>query len=57
MQEGDELEKVRSECEDGKQRKTGDRGFKSIAFHAFTLTFVAEWGDRSQLVTVGYLAS
>lgn len=32
-------------------------GFLAVVLKALTLTFVAEWGDRSQLVTMGMAAS
>jgi putative Ca2+/H+ antiporter (TMEM165/GDT1 family) len=60
--EESELEQVEQELNKG---KTSDKEkatlltmiFSPIFIKAFTLTFLAEWGDRSQIATIGLAAS
>ena len=51
-----------SELEDMEKEVSGDNGkrwirripfISPIILKAFLLTFIAEWGDKSQLVTIG----
>jgi putative Ca2+/H+ antiporter (TMEM165/GDT1 family) len=59
----DELEEVESETrkkdeEEGRvNENTHARSAMAVMIEAFTLTFLAEWGDRSQLATIALTAS
>ncbi|MEW5298605.1 MAG: hypothetical protein WDW38_000667 [Sanguina aurantia] len=66
--EESELEQVEAElkgsAKEGEKRKQSDPMssllnmlFSQIFIKAFALTFVAEWGDRSQIATIGLAAS
>lgn len=60
----DELEEVEKEMKESNGdtddkdpvkkpgKKDANSGFKNIFWQAMTLTFVAEWGDRSQIATI-----
>eukprot|EP00932_Pfiesteria_piscicida_P021725 SRR837773.8504.p1 GENE.SRR837773.8504~~SRR837773.8504.p1 ORF type:complete len:229 (-),score=39.47 SRR837773.8504:139-825(-) len=52
----DELEEVENELKDGSP-SAKQRGFTAYAMQAFTLTFLAEWGDRSQISTIALAAA
>mmetsp|Transcript_20829 Transcript_20829/g.45148 ORF Transcript_20829/g.45148 Transcript_20829/m.45148 type:complete len:229 (-) Transcript_20829:28-714(-) len=49
-----ELNDVEAELKEGASKKTS---FYAVMVQAFTLTFVAEWGDRSQISTVALAAA
>uniref|UniRef100_A0A7S4C1J5 GDT1 family protein n=1 Tax=Chrysotila carterae TaxID=13221 RepID=A0A7S4C1J5_CHRCT len=56
----DELEEV--ELELAKKQEQGEDGedelaSRSVLLQAFTLTFLAEWGDRSQIATIALAAA
>ena len=65
LQEGEsELEEVEKELSHGGAGKDAARKsspamrilytlFSQVFLKAFTLTFLAEWGDRSQIATIG----
>merc|ERR1712129_577275 len=53
----DELEEVEQSLKDEKNSKILREGFKGIALQAFMMTFLAEWGDRSQVSTVALAAA
>mmetsp|Transcript_89826 Transcript_89826/g.192623 ORF Transcript_89826/g.192623 Transcript_89826/m.192623 type:complete len:254 (-) Transcript_89826:159-920(-) len=50
MGASEELEEVEKELKDDDKKK-------SILMQAFTLTFLAEWGDRSQIATIALAAA
>lgn len=55
----EELEEVEQEYETDdmeKGRYELRKSFQAVALQAFTLTFLAEWGDRSQLATIALAA-
>ena len=64
---GDELAEVEAELadEDEKKKKKGKKGKKDassfllspVLVETFVITFLAEWGDRSQIATIGLTAS
>ena len=64
---GDELAEVEAELadEDEKKGKKGKKGKKDatsfllspVLVETFVITFLAEWGDRSQIATIGLAAS
>ena len=64
---GDELAEVEAELadEDEKKKKKGKKGKKDassfllspVLVETFVITFLAEWGDRSQIATIGLAAS
>ena len=64
---GDELAEVEAELadEDAKKGKKGKKGKKDatsfllspVLVETFVITFLAEWGDRSQIATIGLAAS
>ena len=64
---GDELAEVEAELadEDEKKKKKGMKGKKDassfllspVLVETFVITFLAEWGDRSQIATIGLAAS
>lgn len=67
-QVSDELEEVEEELlhpkkdedEESQQVVSNNsikRGFSQIAIQSFTLTFLAEWGDRSQIATIALSAA
>merc|ERR1712194_51076 len=65
-QVSDELEEVEEELlhpkkdEESQQivsTKSMRKGFSQIAIQSFTLTFLAEWGDRSQIATIALSAA
>ena len=68
-QVSDELEEVEEELlhpkkDDGDEESQAvvssnsiRKGFSQIAMQSFTLTFLAEWGDRSQIATIALSAS
>eukprot|EP00440_Ansanella_granifera_P064365 gb/GFBE01069783.1/.p1 GENE.gb/GFBE01069783.1/~~gb/GFBE01069783.1/.p1 ORF type:complete len:247 (+),score=71.09 gb/GFBE01069783.1/:1-741(+) len=50
----DELEEVEQELKDGSAKEKNSR---AVAMQALTLTFLAEWGDRSQISTIALAAA
>ena len=64
---GDELAEVEAELadEDEKKKKKGKKGKKDassfllspVLVETFVITVLAEWGDRSQIATIGLAAS
>lgn len=64
---GDELAEVEAELadEDEKKKKKGKKGkgdassflLSPVLVETFVITFLAEWGDRSQIATIGLAAS
>ena len=56
-----EVEKELGEGKDGKQKGNAKKRalgiFSPVLVEVFTLTFLAEWGDRSQIATIGLAAS
>lgn len=58
----DELEEVEQTLKEGGDKgpvKNGalGKGFQAVAAQALTLTFLAEWGDRSQIATIALSAA
>mmetsp|Transcript_88981 Transcript_88981/g.251109 ORF Transcript_88981/g.251109 Transcript_88981/m.251109 type:complete len:228 (+) Transcript_88981:108-791(+) len=54
----DELDEVEKELKDRTPTGKGAvKGFSAIFMQALTLTFVAEWGDRSQISTIALAAA
>ena len=62
----EELEEVEEELEEMGEKSKGKNNedkpwyegiVSPILLQAFTLTFLAEWGDRSQIATIGLAAS
>lgn len=54
-----ELEEVEHELNSGSPRKQAAGARKSLSnvmIEAFTMTFLAEWGDRSQITTISLAA-
>ncbi|CAE8626478.1 unnamed protein product [Polarella glacialis] len=51
----DELGEVEESLKDGDSSK--GRQARAVALQAFTLTFCAEWGDRSQIATIALAAA
>ena len=61
---GEELAEVEKELGEGKESKQKGNAkkralgiFSPVLAEVFTLTFLAEWGDRSQIATIGLAAS
>lgn len=62
---GEELAEVEKELGEGKEsskqkgnaKKRALGIFSPVLAEVFTLTFLAEWGDRSQIATIGLAAS
>eukprot|EP00441_Pelagodinium_beii_P021716 CAMPEP_0197660774 /NCGR_PEP_ID=MMETSP1338-20131121/51054_1 /TAXON_ID=43686 ORGANISM="Pelagodinium beii, Strain RCC1491" /NCGR_SAMPLE_ID=MMETSP1338 /ASSEMBLY_ACC=CAM_ASM_000754 /LENGTH=226 /DNA_ID=CAMNT_0043238199 /DNA_START=144 /DNA_END=825 /DNA_ORIENTATION=- len=50
----DELEEVEQELKDGSSK---EKKSSAVALQALTLTFLAEWGDRSQIATIALAAA
>lgn len=62
IEELDENEEADDDLEDGKKKKQGmieqlNQVFSPIFVQTFTLTFLAEWGDRSQIATIALAAA
>eukprot|EP00429_Kryptoperidinium_foliaceum_P055444 CAMPEP_0176089042 /NCGR_PEP_ID=MMETSP0120_2-20121206/44591_1 /TAXON_ID=160619 /ORGANISM="Kryptoperidinium foliaceum, Strain CCMP 1326" /LENGTH=229 /DNA_ID=CAMNT_0017422915 /DNA_START=30 /DNA_END=719 /DNA_ORIENTATION=- len=53
----DEVEQSLKDVNSPKVDKTSFQGLQAVAMQAFTLTFLAEWGDRSQISTVALAAA
>jgi len=62
----DELAEVEAELADEDEKKKGKKGKKGktlgsilspVLVETFVITFLAEWGDRSQIATIGLAAS
>ena len=59
----DELAEVEAELADEDEKKKGKKGktlgsiLSPVLVETFVITFLAEWGDRSQIATIGLAAS
>lgn len=53
----EELEPLRGASEERAQRPKSSCGLPAAFVQSFTLTFLAEWGDRSQIATVALAAT